>query len=415
MSVESNIPNGWVAVTLEAVIDSANTGLDAIKRAPIVEEETGVKCFRIQDASQKKKYKYWGNTKVEDKNYQRFKLLKGDILIARTGNTIGVNYLVKEDIKSVFNNGLIRLRVNDKCYYEFLYKIIESNLFDRYVQSIAYGTSTQPNMQINVLLGFDLWLPPIDEQKAIAKILTSFDDKIELLESQNKTLETSAQTIFKEWFCKYQIDDDLPDGWRAGKLGEVVEKSNTGADAIKKAPIVEYDTGIRCLRIGDLSNNRAFDQWGFSKVTDKNFKQFQLKKFDILITRTSILGLNKLIMEDLDSVYNNGLIKVSLIKSINPFFIYGYFRSKYYKDYINMINNDTSTRPNMKIDYLLDFPILFPVKELENKFSDIMESILKKITSNTSQIQTLNKNRDTLLPKLMNGSLRINEFKDNEV
>jgi type I restriction enzyme S subunit len=52
------------------------------------------------------------------------------------------------------------------------------------------------------------------EQKAIAQILTAFDDKIELLQAQNKTLETTAQTIFKEWFGKYQIGDELPEGWR---------------------------------------------------------------------------------------------------------------------------------------------------------------------------------------------------------
>ena len=56
----------------------------------------------------------------------------------------------------------------------------------------------------------------IDEQKAIAKVLTAFDDKIELLQAQNKTLETMAQTIFKEWFGKYQIGDELPEGWSVG-------------------------------------------------------------------------------------------------------------------------------------------------------------------------------------------------------
>jgi type I restriction enzyme S subunit len=188
---EQSIPKGWVETTLGEVINSANTGLDAIKRAPIVEEETGVKCFRIQDASQKKTYQDWGNTKVEDRNYKRFKLTKGDILIARTGNSIGVHYLVKNNLVSVFNNGLIRLRTNEKADYEFLYKIVQSKLFQRYVQSIAYGTSTQPNMQINVLLGFNLLLPPLPEQVAIAQILTAFDDKIELLQAQNKTLETT--------------------------------------------------------------------------------------------------------------------------------------------------------------------------------------------------------------------------------
>jgi type I restriction enzyme S subunit len=66
-----------------------------------------------------------------------------------------------------------------------------------------------------------VYCPPLSEQQAIASLLSSFDDKIKLLREQNKTLETLGQTIFQEWFGKYSVDDELPDGWRVGKLGEV--------------------------------------------------------------------------------------------------------------------------------------------------------------------------------------------------
>ena len=256
MGVENKIPKGWIEATLGDLVKSANTGLDAIKRAPIVEQETGVKCFRIQDASQKKDYNKWGNSKVEDRNFVKFQLKKGDILIARTGNTIGVHFLVKKDLNSVYNNGIIRLRVNSKCDFNYLYKVIESKRFSRYIQSIAYGTSTQPNMQINVLLGYEFLVPPLKEQKAIAKVLTAFDDKIVLLQAQNKTLETIAQTIFKEWIVKYQIGDDLPEGWKVGKLSEIADFLNGLAlqkyppkKGYKTLPVIkirELNQGIRC-------------------------------------------------------------------------------------------------------------------------------------------------------------------------
>jgi len=76
--------NGKSIYTLEELVDSANTGLDAIRRAPIVEEETGIKCLRIQDISQSKKYDNWGFTKVEDRDFNKFQLKKDDIIIART-------------------------------------------------------------------------------------------------------------------------------------------------------------------------------------------------------------------------------------------------------------------------------------------------------------------------------------------
>ena len=116
-------------------------------------------------------------------------------------------------------------------------------------------------------------------------------------------------------------------------------------------------------------------------------------------------------MKDLNAVYNNGLIKISLVENVNPFFIFSYFKSKRYRNYISMINNDTSTRPNMKIDYLLRFPIILPTRDLEVKFSKFMGSAMLKISKNKNQIQSLSKTRDTLLPKLMSGQVRVKNIK----
>ncbi|TON37189.1 restriction endonuclease subunit S, partial [Vibrio parahaemolyticus] len=93
---------------LETCIASANTGLDAIKRAPIVEQDTGIRCLRIQDVSQVKSFEDWGFTDVTPANFKKFQLKKDDILIARTGGSIGVNRYIEEDLQSVYNNGLIR-------------------------------------------------------------------------------------------------------------------------------------------------------------------------------------------------------------------------------------------------------------------------------------------------------------------
>ena len=138
---------------LKENIDSANTGLDAIKKAPIVNENTGIKCLRIGDISNKKTYKDWGNTKVSKENYNKFKLTKGDILIARTGNTIGCNLYINNDYNAVFNNGLIRLKINSSIAdSKFIYYILQQKKYMDYINGIAFGTSTQPNMKIIVYL-----------------------------------------------------------------------------------------------------------------------------------------------------------------------------------------------------------------------------------------------------------------------
>ena len=80
------------------------------------------------------------------------------------------------------------------------------------------------------------------------------------------------------------------------KLKDLIESNNTGLDAIKRAPIVDYDTGVRCLRIGDISNNRPFNEWGYTEVEDNNYSKFQLKTGDIIVARTgATIGVNKYI------------------------------------------------------------------------------------------------------------------------
>jgi type I restriction enzyme S subunit len=202
---------------------------------------------------------------------------------------------------------------------------------------------------------------------------------------------------------------DIPEGWRVGTLEDVITQANTGADAIQKAPIVNENTGIKCLRIGDITNHRQFEEWGYCKVTKKHFLQYQLKKGDILVTRTSALGLNILLLKDLSTVFNNGLIKIRIKDEINTVFIYSFMQSKRYKEYIARITYETTTRPNMQINYLLDFPLLFVNKDLEDNFSSFALKILLKQDKNNEQIQTLTKIRDSLLPKLMSGQIRVKE------
>lgn len=157
---------------LNDYILTSNTGLDAIQRAPIVNEKTGIKCLRIQDISQNKSYNDWGNTKVSKENYDAFKLLKNDLIIARTGSTVGINMIIKNDLKSVYNNGLIRLRTNHNAIPYYIYLVMQTNKFKSYINNIACGSSTQPNLRIADLLNYDFKAHNINKQQHIVDIIS---------------------------------------------------------------------------------------------------------------------------------------------------------------------------------------------------------------------------------------------------
>ena len=247
-------------------------------------------------------------------------------------------------------------------------------------------------------------LPHIETQKQIASILSSIDDKIELNKKINENLEQQAQAIFSN-----SVSSNTTSIITAVK--NVVLTANTGADAIQKAPIVDYDTGIRCVRVGDMTNKRSYHNWGYTKVSEEVFNRYRLRKNDIIVTRTASLGLNTIIFDDLQAVYNNGLIRLTIDDNIAlPLFIYRQFQTDDYTNYIARINNETSVRPNMKIDYLMKYEFSLPALEEQCNLINLLQPIIQEQNSLINENKNLELLRDTLLPKLMSGELDVSDI-----
>lgn len=337
---------------------------------------------------------------------------KGDILFSeiRPGNK-RFAFIDFDAEDYVVSTKLMVLRKKaDVVDFGFFYKWLTSQPVLDEFQNIAESRSgTFPQITFDVIKDIEIDGPNEKEsQTRIAAILSSLDDKIELNRRTNATLEAMAQTLFKKYFVENIDPDNLSEGWSLLTLGDSVSKSNTGADAIQKAPIVDYDTGIRCARVGDMTNKRPYHEWGFCEIEKDYYENFKLLKYDILITRTATLGINTIIWEDIDAVFNNGLIRIRINPDFNPLFVYQALQTKNYEIYIERISGDSSTRPNMQIQYLLDYPMLKPPKKLQDEFSNQIESLLSLKYLKENEIMQLAKLRDTLLPKLMSGEIEVN-------
>src|SRR5690554_3480770 len=266
----------FMHVKIGELVVKANTGLDAIKRAPIVSERTGIKCLRIQDISQKKGYSDWGNTLVSDSDFNNFKLNRNDILIARTGATIGVSKIIKNNYDSVYNNGLIRLIPNINIVNPFyLYYNLLTPTYKGHIYSISGGTATQPNMRINHLLDYNIQIPELKIQNKISSILLSLDNKIELNNKINDNLEELAQTLYKHWFVDFEFPNEeglpykssggkmveselglIPEGWNVEYLNNLFNFVG-GSQPPKKEHIYEYKEGyVRFIQNRDYSGNK---------------------------------------------------------------------------------------------------------------------------------------------------------------
>jgi type I restriction enzyme S subunit len=204
----------WTVTTIADLAESINTGLDAIRRAPIVSHRTNLRCLRIQDISQRKPIENWGFTETTETDLRKYKLTKNEIIMARTCST-GICYLVEENLPAVFNNGLARIRLDTaKAFPKFIYHVFKSHDFKAFIDGISGGTSVQLNMKVGDMARYELPLPPLPEQRAIAHILGSLDDRIELNRRMNGTLEGMAQALFKSWFVDFDpvIDNALAAG-----------------------------------------------------------------------------------------------------------------------------------------------------------------------------------------------------------
>ena len=275
--------------------------------------------------------------------------------------------------------------------------------------------TTRASLNNDILSNLPIFYPSYENQKKIGKLLHDLSKKIELNNKINYNLKYLIKNIFKYYYVDFvpfenDLVDNIPNGWESLNLGDVVSDANTGADAIKKAPIVDFDTGIKCVRVGDMTNSRRIDEWAFSEVDEENFIKYQLKKDDIIVTRTATLGLNLLINENLKAVYNNGLIRIKVDKNkVYPLFIYYYLNTSNYTHYIDSIEGETSTRPNMKINYLLKYPIICPPMEIQENFIKIIKSLFEMKEKLFKQTVELTKLRDTLLPKLMSGEIDVSK------
>lgn len=241
----------------------------------------------------------------------------------------------------------------------------------------------------------ELPVPSIEKQGEIVKEYNTIVNRIKLNEQLNQKLEETIETFYQEF-----INQSTPA--LEETIIEYVESANTGLDAIKRAPIVSIDTGVKCLRIQDVSRDKGYDNWGFTDVEERNFEKFQLKKDDIIIARTgATVGAHMFIKKDLNSVFNNGLIRIRANKTkVYPSILYAFLNTKLFKEHVDSIAFGTSTQPNVKIGDLLSYNVSFPPIEQQQKIVHRFDTINVSMLSNRDQISSLQKMKEVLLSKM---------------
>jgi type I restriction enzyme S subunit len=382
-NTETNIPKGWSPVTLGDVCEISSS-----KRIFSNEYKTsGVPFFRGKEVTEK----YNGNKVstelfITEEKYDDIKSkygvpLEGDILLTSVG-TLGNPYVVEKDFKFYFKDGNLTWFHNySNIDSNFLYYWLISPEGKEGLSHAVIG-STQQAYTMAGLNKVSINIPTLPEQKSIADVLFSLDNKVELLRKQNETLEKTSQTIFNDWFGKYQVGDDLPVGWRVGKITEIIEK---------------FSVPYRCVKSDlDLKGKTPiFDQGsdGFYGYTNRE-PDFIASKENPVILFTNHTCNYWFVDYPFCAIQN--VLPYRGTHGYDTYFLY--FMTKESVSFIEYKGH----WPDFEAK---DF--IIPPVDLAQDFSVIAEPTLRKISENNSQIKTLTKTRDVLLLKLMKGEIRV--------
>ena len=337
-------------------------------------------------------------------------LKRKDILMTKDGTIGKIAYVDHLPEDATVASGVFVIRKDSKLLHtKYLYNFFKSRYFKWLIKGRTEG-SVIPHLYQRDFKEMMIPLPSFEEQKAIAKILTAFDDKIELLQAQNKTLEIMAQTIFKEWFGKYQVGHELPEGWSFSPLYSIARYIN-GA-AFKSEDFSKDKTGLPIVKIVELKNGIS-DSTAFTKKVVDN--KYYIDDGDILFSWSGNpeTSIDVFLWSSGKAILNQHSFNVKVDDDNEKAWVY--FLLKYKKSlFIHLAKmKQTTGLGHVTISDLKENHFATPPKDDRKRFGKVFNGFLQKIMTNQSQIQSLTKTRDTLLPKLMSGQVRVKKLKTN--
>jgi type I restriction enzyme, S subunit len=290
---------------------------------------------------------------------------------------LGVAALLPKNFKCCLGRRMGLMRIKSDVIPRFLLYAYLAPDFQKTIYERTIHGSTVDRIPLKDFPDFPISIPPLPEQKAIASILSSLDDKIDLLHRQNRTLEAIAETLFRQWFIEEAQDD-----WTEGLLGDLVvfnygktlkeqERSGAGFPVFGSSGIVGYHENYLVEAPGIVTGRK-----GTLGVVNYSFDNFT--PIDTTFYITSKIESCELLFE------------YFLLKELN----------------LGEMNTDSAV-PGLNRNLAHGIKISIPPTARISDFNQAVSPIFKKVKHHNIQIQTLEKLRNNLLPKLMSGEVRV--------
>lgn len=390
--------NEWTSVPLIDVIELVGGGTPKTSKPEYW--DGNIPWLSVVDFNIDGKFVFDTEKKITQKGLENSstKLLKsGDIIISARG-TVGAMAVLAKPM--TFNQSCYGVRgIKGKSITDYIYYLLSNTVSE--LKKISHG-GVFDTITRDTFKEIFIALPPLPEQKAIASVLSSLDDKIDLLHRQNKTLEAMAETLFRQWFVEEAQED-----WEEKSLEEITTRITDGAHA--SPPTVEV--GLPMASVKDMY------QWGITidtcrKISQESYDELTRTdcrplKGDILIAKDgSYLKHVFVAEEDLDVVILSSIAILRPNGKYHPLLLATFLKLDSTKESLENIVTG-AVIPRIVLKDFRKFKLIVPPQELQKQALSFIQPLYEKCWKNNTQICTLEKLRDTLLPKLMSGEVRV--------
>ena len=421
----------WPTVKLEDVTSVLGDGLHGTPEYDELGEYHFINGNNLVDGSISINDK---TKRTSEKEYLKHaKPLNDRTILVSINGTLG-NVALYAGEKVILGKSACYFNVLENVDKYFVKYVISNKDFQSYIHNLATG-STIKNVSLKLMRNYEFKLPSLEQQKAIASVLLALDDKIKLLRETNATLEAIAQALFKSWFVDFDPvhanagtqapslppeiqalfpatftnspQGPIPEGWKVEKFSSVIDKyiDNRG----KTPPTV--DVGIPLLEIKHLSETEIspsiFTEKKVDQETYDTWFRAHPEKNDILMSTVGTIGRLSIMGNQQVAIAQN-ILGLRVGRVLAPEFMYYLMKDTKFKEDVNA-RLVVTVQASIKRKDLETIDLLVPDTKIQEQFTLIVSSLIEQQRSNDERAQALASLRDTLLPRLISGQLRLRE------
>lgn len=351
---------------------------------------------------------------------------ENSIIIAMYGATAGKVAVNKIPVTT--NQACCNLIIDKKkADYRFIYYNILSRFSS--IANMAVG-GAQQNLNAGMIKDLAINLPDLPTQTAIAEILSSLDDKIELNNKINQELESLAQTLFKQWFIDFEFPNEngepykssggalveselgeIPKGWEIATIDDITEIVTKGTTPTTIGGRFT-DSGINFIKVESLTEQGAFikSKFGFiDEETNQLLRRSIIQEGDVLFSIAGTIGRVAVVTKDILPANTNQAIAIIRPNQVDSNFLKLLMKS-------SLIQNDTKSnvvqavQANLSLGVIKATKFIKPSIPILTLFKTSLIEVFENVNLLTEETQELTNLRDTLLPKLITGELQVNEL-----